>query len=351
MTARKHGPERHRDGLDGEIPLGSPRSNRDTGGGMRRLGIVAVLVASCILLLGGCGSSGNKKTTTGASTPTAPKATVPTRAAYIAQGDALCKTFNAAIDKLESAERRVSGEKLGIEGEAAKYIPLEEQVAKSDHDFASEFRTIPQPPADHEVLEKIVAGHEASANAEDHLVHLLKTKEPAAYKEAQKEANEQYKVIRSLETGYGFKVCGEHGKSGGSSSSGGSSTAPKTLHIGESGVVGSMKITPTSFAKLEGSGEAAKWRLTMTVKNVGTEPVQPFCGGEATMTDAIGRVYEGEGLAGEANSENCGDKLQPGLSGSNYLVDFKAPTNTKPATVTLWGEQSAESEAKTWKVG
>jgi hypothetical protein len=88
----------------------------------------------------------------------------------------------------------------------------------------------------------------------------------------------------------------------------------------------------------------------MTVKNIGSQPVQAFCGGDASMTDDLGRVYEGEGVASEANSQDCGEKLQPGLSGSTFLVDFKTSTSAKPATLSLWGESEYSAQARTWTV-
>jgi hypothetical protein len=48
----------------------------------------------------------------------------------------------------------------------------------------------------------------------------------------------------------------------------------------------------------------------------------------------VRRTYEGEGVT-ESNAQDCGDKLQPGLGGSLYLVDFKTSASAKPSTVSL----------------
>jgi uncharacterized protein affecting Mg2+/Co2+ transport len=91
------------------------------------------------------------------------------------------------------------------------------------------------------------------------------------------------------------------------------------------------------------------WRAAITVKNIGSQPVQVFCGGDATLTDILGRTYEGKGVIGEG-SEDCGEKLQPGLSGSSYRVEFKTPTNATPATLSLWGDSEYSEQARAWTV-
>jgi hypothetical protein len=329
---------------------------------MRRSYVLAGPLLMVLAVAGGaagCGSSASTKA--GAPPATVPAASAsapPTRATYIARVDGLCRVFDAERRPVDSEINRL-GEITNepIEQVAAKLVPLYEKEVTLWHAFSAKVRAVPQPPADAAVLEKLAAANEREAVTRERLLHLVKTNpEPAAYGAIVKEVNEENAPARSLAQGYGFKVCSaEHttrrasNASSGSSGPAGAASTP-TLRIGQSAIVGTLKITPTSFVRLGGSGEVVKWRVAMTVKNVGSQPVQAFCGGEASLTDDLGRVYEGEGVASEANSQDCGEKLQPGLTGSTFLVDFKTSTSAKPATLSLWGESEYSAQARTWTV-
>ena len=126
-------------------------------------------------------------------------------------------------------------------------------------------------------------------------------------------------------------------------------SASPELKIGQAGTVGSLSIRTTSFVKLSSSGEQVIWRLTLSVRNHGSEGAQPFCGsGQASLTDSEGRTYEGESVVNEAGSVNCGNKVQPGLSESPYVIDFKASRSAKPASLSIWGEEQYKEQPKTW---
>ena len=80
-------------------------------------------------------------------------------------------------------------------------------------------------------------------------------------------------------------------------------TKTATYKIGEPAAVGTLRVHPTSLARLgtangpEGQGTELVYRLTVTLKNEGTQPATPFCAGEhASLTDTKGRVFEGEDL-------------------------------------------------------
>jgi hypothetical protein len=132
------------------------------------------------------------------------------------------------------------------------------------------------------------------------------------------------------------------------------STVTATRKIGQAATVGSLKITPTSFARVGTSSGAAgpesHYRLSMTVENAGAQASKPFCAGEqASVTDQNGRVFDGEDLKpGEAGAVNCAE-VQPSHSGSPYLVDFFVPAGSVPKTVSAWGEGQYESQAAHWK--
>jgi len=112
------------------------------------------------------------------------------------------------------------------------------------------------------------------------------------------------------------------------------------------GSVGYLTMKPLSIEEVSPS----KWVMTIEAKNESKEPKQPFCGsGFAAVADAAGRKYSGASVInGNASTDqNCGEELQPGLTGS-YQVEFKLPAGDKPTITSIWGEQELNEDAKTW---
>lgn len=108
------------------------------------------------------------------------------------------------------------------------------------------------------------------------------------------------------------------------------------------GRVGYLTMKPIA---IEQQGE--KWILTVEAKNEGNEPEEPFCGDAgAALEDSGERVYSGEAVLGES-SDNCGDALQPGLTGT-YKGEFKLPPDAEPAIAIIYGDYDQEEEAKAW---
>lgn len=127
------------------------------------------------------------------------------------------------------------------------------------------------------------------------------------------------------------------------------SAADADLRLGEAGRVGDLLLRPTSFTNTGEGTEASIWVATITAKNDGSEPVNPFCGGAgAEVEDSQGRKFGGDSII--FNARNCGDDLQPGLSADNYKMRFKLPKDAEPVLLRLM-EEFKESVNKTWAVG
>jgi hypothetical protein len=119
------------------------------------------------------------------------------------------------------------------------------------------------------------------------------------------------------------------------------------LRLGQAGRVGSLIVKPTSFESTGSSGQAVSYLLVMTVKNDGTEPAGPFCGGsEATVNDDKGRTFDGEAVIAE-DTPNCGDDLQPGLTADNFQIRFRLPPDATPAVLRIV-EEFTEEGGTTW---
>jgi hypothetical protein len=110
------------------------------------------------------------------------------------------------------------------------------------------------------------------------------------------------------------------------------------------GTVGYLTIKPIDFGQ-----EGSKWILTVEAKNEGSEPKQPFCGGaQAVIIDAANNNYTGESVLSES-SDNCGEELQPGLTGT-FKSEFRLPDGAKPVAAAIYGDYEQEEEAKTWEL-
>jgi hypothetical protein len=300
----------------------------------------------------GCGSSSKDPTSTRiAAASTTPPAE--TKAAYIVAGDALCKVYDEEDERLGVKEKAIVDRHLGNAREAEELQPFYEKAASSDRAYTTKFGAIPKPPSEVATLERMMLTRQNIASLVEREATALKNPEPTQWSVLRKEEKELDEHVYSQETAYGFKICGHtvnFHKGGGSTTT--SSSEPKQYHIGQSAAVGNLTITPTSFDRLPTNGESVKWRLTVSVKNDGSEGAEPFCGsGQAALTDKLGRVYEGDSVVNEANSPNCGEKIQPGLTTTGYLVDFKTPANVQPASLSIWGEDSYKEQAQTWTVG
>lgn len=141
---------------------------------------------------------------------------------------------------------------------------------------------------------------------------------------------------------------------GGGGGGGGSVTAPDgSLQLGVAANVGELTLKPTAFEKVSTSGGAATFHVTLTAKNQGSSPKDPFCGGDgASLTDSEGRSFDGDSVLSDTTA-NCGDSLAPGLA-ATYKMKFRVPNEAKPAYVTLWdsdtGSFAGAEEGTDWKL-
>ena len=132
-----------------------------------------------------------------------------------------------------------------------------------------------------------------------------------------------------------------------------SGSAPAAdFQFGQAGEVGILNMKPTAFEEQGSAGSGAvRWRATISVKNNGTEVVEPFCADGATLIDDAGREFTGESVLA-ISSPNCSGELQPGLTIDGFLMDFTLPADATPAVLALWGayDINNEGDAATWSL-
>ncbi len=147
---------------------------------------------------------------------------------------------------------------------------------------------------------------------------------------------------------------GAQGDTSGSEVASGNKPSNNGLSIGSTGNVADVfGITLDSFDQTSESGDSVKYRAAMTVKNLGSEAVSPFCGGSgAILLDSQGRKFEGSNDAAieTDTAMNCSGAIGPGLSKGPYLMDFELPSDAQPSELKLYVLHEYEDKAAVWKV-
>ncbi len=155
------------------------------------------LISLAIVLAASCGSSSPKAagpaTTAPSSTTTVPKA----RAAYLAAGNALCRTMNARVAKL--ANRGTSAK-----NEAA----VTDQAARILAETLAKLRKLPMPRGDEAALRAIYAKIDVILADAPKLTAALRAEDQAAGQHIQVKLQQDSKAANDLSKAYGLSICG-----------------------------------------------------------------------------------------------------------------------------------------------
>lgn len=100
---------------------------------------------------------------------------------------------------------------------------------------------------------------------------------------------------------------------------------------------------------LGGSGDTQIVELWFRVTNNDNRPIGPFCIAHSVVLDNEGREYEGDSLT-ESYTNNCGDDINPGLSGYPYVMRYLLPGSAQPYAVRAWADFDFEAFAATWRL-
>lgn len=119
--------------------------------------------------------------------------------------------------------------------------------------------------------------------------------------------------------------------------------------IGKPHSVGQMTITPTSFSEISSDGQTTTYQAVISVKNDGSEGINPFCGEEGGLVDSTGRTFDPDTDI-DYEASNCGDDVQPGLAQTDYRLTFTLPSDASPTILKLWGDYGYENSPQLWNV-
>ncbi|HMS63083.1 MAG TPA: hypothetical protein PKD63_12460 [Solirubrobacteraceae bacterium] len=169
---------------------------------------VTVLAVLCLAVVSGCGGD-DEPGTTGAS------AAAPTRAAFIAQGDAVCRQTNARIAASNARIARINRTATDAKQALADAAPVFAETYDEQRGSVERFRALTPPAGDEQTGDTIVAGIEQQVALVGQASEAAAAGDVAQLQELGTQLRSTRTRVRGLLQGYGFKECGRADGSGG----------------------------------------------------------------------------------------------------------------------------------------
>jgi hypothetical protein len=171
---------------------------------LRATGVIAALIA-CIATAGcgGAASTTVPTTRTPSATATSPATT---KAEFIAAGDAICRSSDAAIKQFKQRIKELEGESNA--SVVRSLPPILRQTVASERASITKLRSLPEPAAGASTITKWLTAESESVTDQSNFADALANEEGAAREAAQQDAKNARALAHGLAQGYGFKVCG-----------------------------------------------------------------------------------------------------------------------------------------------
>jgi hypothetical protein len=164
----------------------------------------AVAIAVLLGLSGAAGCGGDDGGERSATAATAG----PTRAAFIAEADALCRRTNAQIaatnTRITQINRTATSERQALEDAA----PLLAETYDAQRASVAELRALEPPAGDEAAVTRIVAGVEQQVAAVGQVADAAQAGDAARVRALGEDLQTTRTRVRGLFQGYGFEVCG-----------------------------------------------------------------------------------------------------------------------------------------------
>jgi hypothetical protein len=156
------------------------------------MGRLWLIVTCTAFLAAGCGGSGD----TGSDQPTAPAGGPVTKEQFIAQADAACKRFDERLRALARA------------GSFDDIVRSYRESAKEARAFYDDFRAIPKPPADEQLLARYQRVLSDSIRVTEQGSAAIAGTDRKRFRDLTTEAGRLSRENTRIARRYGFKVCG-----------------------------------------------------------------------------------------------------------------------------------------------
>ena len=163
-----------------------------------RLGVGIVIA---VVTLVGCGG--------GDGGSTAPTATAPSKADYIAKGDAICAQKRQQRSRLVSEVYNAIASGVNSASEAHRVHDISIQAADYVDQLASELQALPKPTGDEQILDTLLSTVRAEATDIRHFADAVDSLDASQIRSFGEAADSDAAKAVAIAQGYGFTVCGQ----------------------------------------------------------------------------------------------------------------------------------------------
>ncbi len=162
------------------------------------LGLAVVLA---ILLLSGCGTTSTPSAKVSVSTPRGGQ----TKARFIAQAEAICRTLSAQEQPLKA--RQESLKQLPTATAEKAFVSLAHQVVVISRAANNKLHALPRPPDDVQAIEKLLAGFSEEVAETTGIANAAVSQESSIGEAAERALKKSIATNSALADEYGIKGC------------------------------------------------------------------------------------------------------------------------------------------------
>jgi ABC-type transporter Mla subunit MlaD len=149
----------------------------------------------------GCGGDGDDAPTTAATS-------APSRAAFIAQADAVCRRTNERIAATNARITQINRTATSESGALADAAPLLAETHRTQQASLAELRELAPPAGDEQTVDEIVRGLEQQVATVGSVAEAARAGDAARVRSLGSELQDVRSRAAALLRGYGFRVCG-----------------------------------------------------------------------------------------------------------------------------------------------
>jgi hypothetical protein len=166
------------------------------------LGLAAGLAS---VLLSGCGSSGTPTTSAHAGESVSVTGTQSTKAHFVAQAEAACRTLTAQEQPLKARQNSLKG--LSAEASDKVFVSIAREVVTFSRSADEKLRALPRPPADAHAIEGLLASFAQEITDTSDIAAAAANQNGTIGEDAEDALKKSIAANSTLAASYGMKDC------------------------------------------------------------------------------------------------------------------------------------------------